>query len=152
MNLKDMKIGMRLGMGFGIVMLLLVTLIVVAQIRLANISDINDRIIGVEWVQANAAQTINAMACANARRTMELFITSDANKVTRIYQQIDANKKTIDEGLETLDKLMYKPDGKALLPKIRASRATYVASFSEVAQLLTEQKRDEAAIMTSADD
>ncbi|MFP3562985.1 methyl-accepting chemotaxis protein [Paraburkholderia sp. SIMBA_030] len=142
-----MKIGMRLGAGFGIGMLLIVTLIAVAQIRLANIGDINDRIVGEEWVKVDAAQTVNLLIGANARRTMELFITIDQHTVNAIHQKLDASKKTIDGALETLDKLVYTPDGKALLAKIRESRAAYVASLSKVVQLLAAQRRDDAASM-----
>lgn len=106
MNLKNMKIGMRLGAGFGLLLLLMGILIVIAQIRLASVGDINDRIIGEEWVKADAAQTINLMTRANARRTLELFITGDKDKVTQIYQKIDANKKTIDGALAILDSLI----------------------------------------------
>jgi methyl-accepting chemotaxis protein len=115
MSLTNMKIGARLGVGFGLVMLLMVTLIVVGIIRLAGIGEINDRIIDTDWVETDAAQTINAMTRANAQRTMELFITSDKDKVSGIYQSIDANKKTIDEALDTLDKLADEPEEKALL-------------------------------------
>jgi methyl-accepting chemotaxis protein len=126
-------------------------LIVVGLIRLGNISDINDRIIDGDWVKTDAAQTINALTRANAQRTMELFITSDKDKVSRIYQSIDSNKKTIDEALATLDKLAYAPEGKALLAKIKVSRAAYVTSFSKVAKLLAEEKRDEATSMMSGE-
>nr|WP_289623126.1 methyl-accepting chemotaxis protein [Trinickia mobilis] len=150
-NLTNIKIGTRLGAGFGLVMLLMVTLMVVVQIRLASIGDINDRTIGEQWVKADAAQTINLTTRANARQTMELFITSDKDKVSTIHQRIDTNKKTIDVALETLDKLVYSPEGKLLLAKIRESRAAYVTSFSKVAQLLAEQKRDEATSMMSGE-
>jgi len=150
MILMNMKIGARLGAGFGLIMVLMVTLIVISLIRLANVSDINERIIGKDWVKTDAAQTINVMTRTNARRTMELFITTDKHKVINIYQSIDANKKTIDEALETLDKLVYSSDGKALLAKIEESRAAYVTSFSKVAKLIAGEKRNEAASMTSA--
>jgi methyl-accepting chemotaxis protein len=151
MSLTNMKIGARLGVGFGLVMVLMVTLIVVGLIRLAGIGKINDRIIDKDWVKTDAAQTINAVTRTNARRTMELFITSDNDKVSSIYQSIDANKKTIDKALETLDKLVYEPEGKALLAHIKESRAAYVTSFSNVARLLAEGKRDEAASMMSSE-
>src|SRR5580704_427745 len=144
MSLANMKIGARLGVGFGVVMVLMVALIVVSLIRLANISDISDRIINKDWVKADTAQTINVLIRANARRTMELFITSDNDKVNQIYQSISTNKKTIDEALGALDKLVYDPEGKALLVEITESRTAYVTSFSKVADLLKEEKRDEA--------
>jgi methyl-accepting chemotaxis protein len=149
MSLTDMKIGVRLGLGFGLVLLLLATLIAVGLVRLASIGDINERIIGKDWVKGEATQTVNATTRDNARRTMELFVANDKDKAAT-YQAIEANKKKIDGALATLDKLIYTPEGTALLTRIKESRAAYVASFSKVARLLAEGKRDEATMaMTS---
>ncbi|WP_144152217.1 methyl-accepting chemotaxis protein [Paraburkholderia sp. BCC1885] len=149
MRLPNLKMGARLGVGFGLVMVLMVALIGVGLVRLASIGRIDDRIIDRDWVMTDAVQTINATTRANARRTMELFITSDKDKLASIHQSIDANKKIIDDALATLDKLTDSSDGKALLANIKTSRAAYVVSFSKVAGLLADDKRDEAASMMS---
>ncbi|UGQ48157.1 methyl-accepting chemotaxis protein [Massilia endophytica] len=144
MNISNMKIGMRLAVGFGLVMLLMAILTGVGVTRLMGIGKINDKIIEQDWVKADAANTINVTTRANARRTMELFITSDKAKVDNIYQRIDANKKTINDALGTLDGLVASARGKELLARIKESRAAYVASFGKVAKLLEGGQRDEA--------
>jgi methyl-accepting chemotaxis protein len=149
MKLMNMKISVRLGPGFGVVMLLMVILIVVGLVRLSSIADIEDKILTKEWVEYDAVQTIDATTRDNARETMGLFITGDTGKVARIYRVIDANKKTIDQAFGTLDKLAYSPEGKALLAQIQASRMAYVASFSKVARLLAAGSRDEAVTTMS---
>jgi methyl-accepting chemotaxis protein len=82
---------------------------------------------------------------------MELFITSGEDKVSKIYQSIDANKKTIDEALETLDRLSFSPDEKEPQAKVKESRVAYVASFSKVARLIAAEKRHEAVNMMSGE-
>ncbi|WP_342777926.1 methyl-accepting chemotaxis protein [Paraburkholderia guartelaensis] len=144
-NFKNIKIGMRLGASFGLVLTLMVMLIVVGLNRLTSIGDINDDINHKRWAKADAAQTVNAMTRANARRTMELFIASDKDKVASINQEIAVNRKTTEEALETLDQLVKSPEGRAMLAQIKESHAAYRASFSKVAQLLGQDKRDEAA-------
>lgn len=144
-KLKNARIGIRLGASFGLVLMLMAMLIVVGLNRMTSIGEINDSIVHKEWVKSDAAQTINAMTRANARRTMELFITSDGDKAASIYRKIEDNKKTIDNALETLNQLVDQSEGRATLARIKESRAAYVASFSKVAQLLRDDKRDEAA-------
>ncbi|MFT0172205.1 methyl-accepting chemotaxis protein [Paraburkholderia mimosarum] len=144
-NLRNARIGIRLGASFGLVLMLMTLLIVVGLSRMTSIGKINDSIIHKEWVKADAAQTINAMTRANARRTMELFITSDKDNTASIYQKIEDNKKTIGNALETLDQLVDQPEGRVMLTQIRQARAAYVASFGRVAQLLRDDRRDEAA-------
>ncbi|WP_181322022.1 MCP four helix bundle domain-containing protein [Trinickia symbiotica] len=94
MNFKNLKIGMRLGASFGLVLMLIAMLIAVSLDGMTSIGEIIDSIIYKEWVKADAAQAINAMTRANARHTMELFIASDKDKAS-IYQKIEDNKKTI---------------------------------------------------------
>jgi methyl-accepting chemotaxis protein len=147
MKIKNINIGMRLGASFGLVLTLIVILIVVGLARLTSIGEINDSILHNEWVKADAAQTANVMARANAREAMELFITNDSDRVASIKQHIEANIKTSDEALGTLDHLVKTPKGRAMLAHIKESSDAYVTSFSKVAQLLADGKRDEAINM-----
>ncbi|MEO8417560.1 MAG: methyl-accepting chemotaxis protein [Methylophilaceae bacterium] len=144
MNIANMKIGARLGMGFGLVLMLTVVLIAVGLIRLNDIAEINSRIIDKDWVKADAASTINAMSRANARRTLELFIVTEPAQIAKIHERIEFNKKAINEALETLDQLIYTENGKALMAKFKEKRAKYVVSFSQVNKMLAEDNRAEA--------
>lgn len=142
--MNNLKIGTRLGTGFGLLSVMMLVMIVVGLMRFTDIGEINSRIIEKDWVKAEAANTINATTRANARRTMELLIVTDKAQIARINERIGANKKTIDEALATLDRLIYLPEGKALLASLKEARGRYVASFSKVAKLLDEGKSDEA--------
>lgn len=151
MNIANMKIGARLGTGFGLVLMLMVTLIAVGLVRLASIGEITSKIIEKDWAKAEAANTINVTTRANARRTMELLITTDQAGIAKIHEHIQANKQTITEAIETLDKLVYVQEGKQLLAKIKEDRIQYVASFSKVDQLIKEDQRNEATSVMLAE-
>ncbi len=140
MNLTNMKIGTRLGTGFGVVLLLMTTLIIIGLLRLSDISDITSRIIEKDWVKAQAANTIDTTLRGNARKIMELLVTTDPVAVNHIHEQINANKTTFNHAMETLDTLVYMPEGKRLLTLIKEDHARYVTSFSKVNQLLVENQ------------
>ncbi|CAN5876834.1 methyl-accepting chemotaxis protein [soil metagenome] len=144
MTFANMKIGVRLGLGFGVVQILMVFLLMVAVGRMDHIGSLNKKILDTDWVKADAASTINVLTRANARRTLELFIESDPVAITKIYAQIDSNKRAISDAFALLEKLVYSPEGKALLAKTKSDRAQYVQSFGLVGKLLTEDKRDDA--------
>jgi methyl-accepting chemotaxis protein len=145
MNMGNWKIGTRLGVAFGIVITLMLVLAAVGLARLGAVDDITDRIGRVEWLKAEAAMTANALTRANAQRTNELFIATDPAHVDRILKLIDSNRNIISEKLATLDKLVYTPEGKALMEKIQQRRKAYVASFGKVIQLIKDGNRDAAA-------
>ena len=144
MNITNMKIGTRLGVGFGLVLLLMVTLIMVGVTRLSSIGEITSKLIEKDWVKAEAASTINATTRANARRSMELLITTNPTDIAKIHARIEVNKKTISVALDVLDKLVYLPEAKILLAKVKENRSRYVTSFSKVAQLVKDDQRDAA--------
>ena len=142
--MSNMKIGERLAIGYGLIMLLMASLIVLGVTRLTNIGDMNDKVVNQDWVEAEAASTVNSLTNANARNTLELFITTDKAQTERIYQSIDANKKAISAALDTLDLLAVSAEAKPVLANIKVTRAAYVASFSKVARLLMDDQLEEA--------
>lgn len=144
MNPKNMKIGTRLGLGFGLVLTLMLALIVIALTRFASIEASAVKMIDEDWVKSDAANTINATTRAQARRNMELFLAPDKAYREKVYERIEANKKLIVEALDTLDRLVQLPQAKTLLATVKTERAQYVASFTKVGKLIEEGNVEEA--------
>ncbi|MGU7812734.1 methyl-accepting chemotaxis protein [Burkholderia sp. AW49-1] len=144
MNLADLRIGVRLSVGFAFVMSLMTTMIVAGLVCLSSIGEITAGILRTEWIKADAIQIINARTRSNTALTMRLFITTDKNQISGIYREIDDNKVVIDEALAKLDRLAVTPEEKSRLGNIKESRTAYVASFSKVGKLLAAGRKDEA--------
>jgi len=151
MEFNNLKIGIRLGAGFGILIAMMLVMALVSVVRFSELSDINDRIIEKDWVKAEAANVINATTRANARRTMELVIATNPEQIGIIKRSIEVNKKTIAQALETLENLIYLPEGKTLVAKLKEARGKYVASFTNVAKLVDEGKREDAIALLNAE-
>ncbi|GIZ50210.1 methyl-accepting chemotaxis protein [Noviherbaspirillum aridicola] len=151
MKLRDLKLGTRLGLGFGLVLLLMVALVAIALIYFQGIGRMTSDMIEKDWLKAEAAHTVNATVRANARRTMELFVVTEQAQRDRVLAKIEENKKTITDALTTLDRLVERADAKAILVRIREERAQYVKSFTQVSKLIAEDRRDEAGRMLIAD-
>jgi methyl-accepting chemotaxis protein len=140
----NLRIGARLGLGFGVVLALMAAMVAFAAARLSTIGAAADDIVHQDWVKAEAAATLHATTRANAQRTMELFFHSDKAQLARVHERIADNKRVVTESLETLERLVHLPEGKALLAQVKEARASYVASFTKVDTLLAEGKRDAA--------
>jgi methyl-accepting chemotaxis protein len=151
MEFNNLKIGIRLGAGFGILIAMMLVMALVSVVRFSELSDIKDRIIEKDWVKAEAANVINSTTRANARRTMELVIATNPEQSGIIKRSIEANKKTIAQALETLENLIYLPEGKTLVAKLKEARGKYVASFTNVAKLVDEGKREDAIALLNAE-
>lgn len=144
MNLKNMKIGMRLGLGYGLVLLLMAALVAVALTRFVSIDASTAKMIEEDWVKSDAANAINATTRANARLNMELLLAPDKAYRDKVYERIEANKKIIVEALEMLERLVHLPQGKTLLATVKTERAQYVASFTKVGKLTEEGNAENA--------
>ena len=118
----NQKIGVRLGVGFGLVIAMMLAMAVVAVNRFHEVNIVNTRIIDKEWVKAEAANTINATTRANARRTMELVIAIDKAQIDKVKLAINDNKETINKALATLEELIVLPEGRALLATLKVRR------------------------------
>ncbi|NHZ92589.1 HAMP domain-containing protein [Massilia sp. CCM 8733] len=145
MKIANLKIGVRLGAGFGLVLLLMATLIATGITLLNSAGASTRRMVEHEWVKADAANEVNVGTRANARRTLELFIVTDPAQLANIRSRIEANKKLITDALARLDKLVDTREGRDLLNRITSARVAYVASYSRVDKLIAADRRDEAA-------
>lgn len=135
-SFRHLGIGLRLGLGFGALLALMVLAIGLSILRFGQVGQTMHRIVDEDWVKAQAASTIDATARANARHTMELLLVTDPDRAATVHGHIQNNKLRIDEALATLDRLVHRPAGKAMLAALKTDRAAYVASFSKVAQLV----------------
>lgn len=151
MKLNNIGIGLRLALGFGLLLLLTIIANVVAIIQFSQVKAINTRIIEQDWIKAEAASTINATTRAQVRRTFEIVLATDPTQIARADEYIESNKKIIVDAFAILEKLVALPEGKALVASIRQKREFYVTSFTRVRQLVSEGKREEAIALINSE-
>jgi methyl-accepting chemotaxis protein len=144
------KVSTRLAAGFGSVLLAMVLLATAGIASLEHLGSMNAALLEHDWARAEAAGVINVMTRENARQTMQLFIVP-AEERPAIQARIDTNKKLITATLDTLDRLTERPEAKALLASVRAARAQYVASFTEVQAQLDRGRHDDAAALMNSE-
>lgn len=137
-----LTIAMRLALGFGVLLMLLVGAVALGLNRLATLDGMIGRIVDVDWDKTVLANDTIDLINANARDTFLLF---HASAQAPIRERIAGRVREITGLLEKLDGLLYLPEGKTLLVEIRDQRKRYVESFSNVSRLLEAGRRDEAS-------
>ena len=147
MKLANLKIGVRLGAGFGLLLLLMGTLVGTGITLLNSAGESTAHMVDHEWAKAEAANEVNVGTRANARRTLELFIVTDPAQLANIHQRIEANKKQVSAALATLEKMIDSREGRELLARVARERAVFVASYSHIIKLIDENQRDEASAL-----
>ena len=132
---KNLKMGVRLGLGFAVTLAFLISFATLSFMRLGALNDdiekmVNDRFPKV--VQANnMIDAINTIA----RQLRNAYIYSGAEQQKSI-DAIAPERKIITENLEKLEKSIKSEQGKELLKKIQATRAAYVVTQDKFLELL----------------
>ena len=143
---KNMKIGLRLAIGFCATLILL---IVVAGIGISRVGQINGNIRSL--VQEDFPKTVIANGLVealnvNARILRNIYIFKEADAQKEL-ERVPEQSKIITESLAKLDQMITTDAGKASLQKVNDVRVAYVQDMQSYLALLKAGQREEAAGM-----
>ena len=139
--LKNLKIGARLGLGFAVTLVLLITIATVSYVRLAELNQnislmVQDRF--PKTVQANSI--IDAIHVI-ARQLRSAYIYSGTDQQKQALDAIPVQRKIITDNLDKLEKSIKSDKGKEILKRIQVARSAYVADQDKFFEL--DNKRNE---------
>ena len=141
---RDWRIGTRLALGFGVLIAMMLTMVVVGLLQLSSLLETNRQIIEREWVKADAANTLSSIAQANARRTIEIYFAETEAQRAQKRAEILAGREAFVQAFKTLQELVRRDDGKQLLGEAEAARGRYVASQGKFNELVDAGRKEEA--------
>jgi methyl-accepting chemotaxis protein len=142
--LKNMKIGSKLSLGFGIVGIMLV---VVSVLSLVGLSGLNS---GVQTLAKDRfPKTVVANGIINninvvARALRNVLLVKDKESMEKETARIAEARKAISDGIENLEKTVKSEKGKELLKTVANCRSSYLVFQGDVLKLAQAGKRDEA--------
>ncbi|BEU96871.1 MCP four helix bundle domain-containing protein [Acidovorax sp. DW039] len=138
--MNNLKIGTRLGIAFGLVLLITALIATVGIWRLADLKDATARISSVEIERNELALQWKAAINLNWVRASAALKTSDAAYIASLGAEMTATTNAVTEGQKRLETLMDSPRSKELLGKVAATRKTYIDAR---AKLLERKKAGE---------
>ena len=148
--IKNMKLGLRLGVGFGIVLILMLTLGTISYLRLGELN--------AEIKESNEVQfpkTVQANNVIDAVNTISMqlrnaFIYSDVER-QKAFDIVPEQRKVIDENMAKLDKSITSVKGRELLKKVTDGRVLFRAEQDKFMELVKADKKVEViALMQGA--
>jgi methyl-accepting chemotaxis protein len=151
MRIADLKIRTRLAIGFGTLLILLLTMLIITLVRFVAIERANEMLITSAWAKADAAHTINAMVRSNGRRLLEAVAATDAAQRSTLNRYIDDNQAEIGRAQGVLDKYVSSEQGKQLLAAVRRHNESFLKARSTVFSQLNADQRDAALSVVEKD-
>ena len=145
---KNMKIGVRLAIGFCAT---LVLLIIVASIGMSRINQINGDIrslVQQDFPKTVVANDVVDAINVNARVLRNLYIFKET-ETQKELDRLPEQSRIISEGIAKLEQMITTDTGKASLQKVKDARAIYVQDMGKYVSLIKAGQREEAASMLS---
>src|SRR6185369_3855647 len=143
MKLNNMKIGVRLGLGFGAVLLLLVAISMMAISSLGKVNDNMEKI-----VQLNYAKIKVASDAQKGLRVVvddiQTMLIRDQSAMKDLTVQIEKHRAEYRELVGKLEKLETSEKGKDLMAQINTAIANAKQANKKVEELCQEGKSVEA--------
>ena len=148
--MNNLKIGVRLGIGFAFSLLFLIVIAVVSISRVNHLNDEIDRMVVDRFPKTvHANDTIIAInTIARQLRNAYIFSGVESQKAIDVILE---QRKIISDRFEKLEKTITSEKGKELLKKAMTARVTYVASQEKFIDLLRAGKRDEIVALMLGD-
>eukprot|EP01030_Chromulinospumella_sphaerica_P006031 gene6031-5900_t len=130
--MNHLKIGTRLGLAFGLILLITALIAALGVWRLSTLKEATVRISTVEIDRNELAMEWKAAIDLNWARASAALKTSDAAYIASLGAEMAATTKAVTERQKQLEALMEGAKSKELLDKVAATRKTYIDARSKL--------------------
>ncbi len=148
---SHMRIGMRLALGFGLLMALLLVVAVLGVTRLSSLNGHIEILLNDRYPKTVLLNQINDSLGVAARAVRNMLLLTDTTEIQREAKRLDDVKVIIDTNINKLAETIRSTEGKQILKTTEEAREHYVADQSKLTQLIASNQRDEAVIFLIAD-
>lgn len=142
--LSKMKVGVRLVLGFTVIIVLMLAISMIGITRMAQID------VGVEltaqdrWPKTVQLNEIIYQSGQIAVLLRNMMLSNNKDDITQQKAALLESRKAIANALEKLDKTVTLPKGKELLAQVKAERLRYIAGQDALMRLIDEGRAEEA--------
>ncbi|MEQ1790263.1 MAG: MCP four helix bundle domain-containing protein, partial [Rickettsiales bacterium] len=143
---KNMKIGMRLGLGFSLVLILLIIIASIAVSRLSQLNEMLDLVVSDRNIKVALSTDIKNETNKIAIALRNMMLTDKHDDQLRQEEKIVEARKKIQDNVEKLQKLITLPKGKEMMQHILDDRAKYIDSQKNLIALIKDGKKDESRL------
>jgi methyl-accepting chemotaxis protein len=141
---KNLKIGIRLGIGFGLVVLLLIIIGSLGILRVGDLDAKIEMLVGDLYPKTVLANNIIDGVNEDARTVRNILLLESKDEMASQKARIDANRPKYTEWYDKLEKTIHSEEGKELLKAVVDVRVQYVKARDEALNMAMNGQKAEA--------
>ncbi|CAN5827432.1 methyl-accepting chemotaxis protein [soil metagenome] len=146
MHIKNIRIGQRLALGFGVVIALLILLAGLSYFRIGGLSGEISLMVNDRYPKTVIANKIKAQLSDTSRSMLNALIMTDAEQIKKELANINTENANANDALATLNKIIIDPKGREHLKSITAIRDKFLPLQTKFINLINEDRKDEAML------
>lgn len=144
---KNLKIGVRLGIAFGAVLVLLAIVAIVSAERFMTVDEMVNDLTGPQAERMKLANGVIFLNQNSALASKDLLLSdenTEAQEIDRLHRQIEDYGTQIAADIKRLDDVIVNAEGQSLLDDMKAARVAFATSRREVLALMDAGQQDAA--------
>jgi len=130
--MKNLNIGVRLSLGFGVVLVLLVAVSIFASLRMHSSSTMTDDLVRDQVRNERLIDEWQQVVEVNAARSTAAYLAVEAADQASVEGQMKSSSARATEIQEKLKQVLDQPAEKARLEEVLSTRASYTAARAAV--------------------
>jgi methyl-accepting chemotaxis protein len=146
---QDRKIGVRLGIVFGAILLCVIGAGGFGLNWLGNLNSNMSASMQKRYNTVEATHKTIEHSITNARITLQLFETTDPEDEKKLNQQNDAISQEISGQIAIIEKSLSSSQERDLFEVVTQDRQAYISARQKAKKLLADKKRDQALAVLS---
>lgn len=140
----NIRIGVRLGVAFGFILLLLVIVALTGFNRVQSLGETADTLAGSRYQKAAAATNLRYYSTDLSRLVRNVVLADAPDRKAAFKNDYDKVHDKITATVDQVDAMLKAPRSRELITLIRSSGSQYLAFSDDVVALGMAGKRDEA--------
>ena len=141
---QNMKIGLRIGLGFGVVIVLMIAIGLFAVNRLGALDEAVNLVAADRWPKTVAGNEIIQSINEMTRAMHNALLLTDAGEVKKELQKVAETRDVVTKKIEELTKTIKSEEGKAGLKSIADSRSRYAEAQNDVIRMIESGMKEQA--------
>ncbi|WP_210531904.1 methyl-accepting chemotaxis protein [Pantoea ananatis] len=141
--MNNIKIGVRLGAGFGFILLLLIVITLAGLMRIDSLGDTVDKLAGDRFDKATAASNLRFYVTDMSRMVRSIALVDDPAQKERLKQNYEQARTRLETAFNKVDHILHAPRSRELIDVMKKAGKQYLSYSEQAVKLGMEGKRDE---------